>query len=584
MPNTKIMTFISYENLFSHIEKNGLLIPSSYLKNDENIDSLVNYFIENFDSIEGISYSSFLNAIVQSHKAEETQKIGWNELKHCKLVNSDNNAGIVFHRDNLLYMISQLIKKEKFGDVKITGQKTFNSAADYYKSLLLISSQGAFNPPESQSEQSVLRDYFLRAYPYYYLPDIVETIFELRFQRYWYIYDDLIKKLDNGKVGKVKEGVELIAKEFNLSLKDYFHVLTGIFTWFLIAPNAKRKNPENDDLKKIGFEPKNIESYYIKKQNFGENSDLFKLVKQLSHSLNDFKQKLQATRKDLINGFYKDFQAFFDYPVFRIDDDNYCIIDLKFLFEGLCAGFMWRINEISPQNLQGIKEQYGYLLEEYFVELLKKIYGEQKITRPTESGKPDAILETDSHILIFEFTVEYYRFASLYSEGTESFQQDVYRLLFNEGKHDLNSRGKKDKGKFHKLNNYLEEHKNSQKTVIPILVTENYFGDYEMLDRFNSQLSENVVSKNLDNIKQNRPLIINLDDIEIFWRVSNSEKAADQFIDLVEKWRKLQDKGPYHFNFSYFVSETHKQEDVKNNSKDFFSWKNFIEKLSNATT
>jgi hypothetical protein len=151
-------------------------------------------------------------------------------------------------------IINQLIKKEKLGEVKITGQKTFDSAADYYKCLLLISSKSAFSPPKSQSEQSVLRDYFLRAYPYYYLPDIVETIFELRFQRYWYIYNDLIGKTNNGKVAKVKEGMDLITKGFNLSLKDYFHVLTGIFTWFLIAPNAKRKNPKNNDLKKIGFD------------------------------------------------------------------------------------------------------------------------------------------------------------------------------------------------------------------------------------------------------------------------------------------------------------------------------------------
>lgn len=584
MPNTKIMTFISYKDFFSHIEKDGLLIPVSYLKNDINIDSLVNHFIENFDSVEGISYSSFLNAIVQTHKAEEAQKIGWNELKHCGLVNTNNNVGIVFHRDNLLYIIAQLIRKEKLGDVKITGRKILSNTANYYKSLLLISSKVAFNPPESQSEQNVLRDYFLRAYPYYYLPDIVETIFKMRFQRYWYIYNDLIGKLDNGYVGKVKGGIELIAREFNLSLKDYFHVLTEIFIWFLLVPNAKRKKPENSDLKKIGFEPSNIGSYYIRKQNFGENSNLFKFIKQLSHSLNDFKQKIQKDRRDSIKGFYKDFQTFFDFPVFNIDDDNYCIIDLKFLFEGLCAGFIWRINEISPQSIQGIREQYGYLLEEYFVELLKKIFRGQKITRPSGNGSPDAILETDSHILIFEFTVEYYRFASLYDENMESFQRDVYRLLFNEGKHDLNSRGKKDKGKFHKLNNYLEKYKNSQKVVVPILVTENYVGDYEILDRFNNQLSENIDSKSLNNVKQNKPLVINLDDLEIFWRISDSEKAVDQFIEFVENWSKLQDKGPYHFNFSYFVSETHKKDAVKNSSKEFFNWKQFAKKIGDAAS
>ncbi len=580
MADTKIMTFISYENLFSHIEKGGLLIPSTYLKNDKNIDSLVSDFIEDFDSIEGISYSSFLNAIVQTHTAEETQKIGWDELKHCKLVTSDNNASIVFHRDNLLYMIAQLIKKDKLGDIKITGQKTLKSAADYYKTLLAISSKTAFDPPEAQSKQSLLRDYFLRAYPYYYLPDVVETVLIMRFQRYWYIYNDLVKKLDDSKINKVKEGIDLITKEFNLSLKEYFHVLTGIFIWFLLVPNAKREKPEVDELKKIGFAPKNIETYYIKKQNFGEDSDLFKLIKQLSHSLNDYKQKLQKIRRDSAEGFFKDFQTFFDCPVFKINDDNYCIIDLKFLFEGLCAGFIWRINEISPHNIQGIKEQYGYLLEEYFIELLKNIFGEQKITRPNKNGSPDAILETDTHILIFEFTVEYYRFAALYSESLEPFQQDVYRLLFNEGIHDLNARGKKDKGKFHKLNNYLEEYKNSKKTVIPILVTENYLGDFEMLDQFNDQLNKNIESKNLENLKQHKPFIINLDDLEFFWQMSNSEKVAEQFIDFAESWSTSKDKGPYHFNFSHFVSKNHKKDEVKNNSGDFFNWKKFSESLT----
>ena len=70
MLNTKIMTFLNYENLFSHIEKGGLLIPNSYLKNDKNIDSLINNIIENFDSIEGISSSSFLNAIRSTIKGQ----------------------------------------------------------------------------------------------------------------------------------------------------------------------------------------------------------------------------------------------------------------------------------------------------------------------------------------------------------------------------------------------------------------------------------------------------------------------------------------------------------------------------------
>jgi len=570
------MTFIGYENLFSQIEKGDLLVPISYLKNDKNIDSLVSDIIENFDSFEGISFSSFLNTIVQTHRAEESQKFGWNEVKHCGIVNYESNKDLIFHRDNLLFLIVQLIKKDKTGNKQITGQKTFENARNYYKSLLLINSKAVFRPLESEAEQNILRNVFLREYPYYYIPDIVETIYRLRFQRYWHIYNDL---LGNFRQQKIQEGINIITEEYGLSLKEYFHVLSGIFTWFLIAPNTKLKDPTNNDLKKIGFDPKNTETYYIRRQNFGDDSDLFRLIKKLSLNLNDFKIKLQKKRNDRIDGFYEDFQCFFDFPIFEIDSNNYCIIDLKFLFEGLCAGFLWRINEISPSNLQEIKEQYGYLLEIYFHELLKNIFGDQAIQVPDGEGNPDAILETDTHIFIIEFTVEYFRFASLYSENTTEFQKDVYRLLFNEGKHDLNARNKKDKGKFHKLNDYLDKYKNSKKTIIPILVTENYVGDFDLLDRFNGQLNKNIVSKNLHNLKLNKPLILNLDDLEVFWTLSNSKKATEQFIDFVETWNILAEKGPYHFSFSNFISNKYRKDEIDNKSNNLFNWKNFVEKL-----
>ena len=101
-----------------------------------------------------------------------------------------------------------------------------------------------------------------------------------------------------------------------------------------------------------------------------------------------------------------------------------------------------------------------------------------------------------------------------------------------------------------------------------------------MLDQFNDQLNKNIESKNLENLKQHKPFIINLDDLEFFWQMSNSEKVAEQFIDFVESWSTSKDKGPYHFNFSHFVSKNHKKDEVKNNSGDFFNWKKFSESLT----
>lgn len=297
MPSTKLFAIKSYQSLFPCIEKGGLLIPSSYLNEDKNIDSLVNHIIENFDSKEGISYSSFLNAIVQTSEPQETQKNGWKELKLCKIVNNDNNSGIVFHRNNLLYMVAQLIRKDKIGNERITGPKNMDNAASYYKSLLFINGKSAFRPPKPQPEQILLRDYFLREYPYYYRPDMVEHVYEMRFQRYWYIYNNLLKQFDDRKTDKIKEGIELITRELSISLKDYFDVMVGMFTWFLRVPNVKRRNPTNDDSKKLnGFNPKNPESFYIRKQSFGEEHDLIKLVTKLSRNLYNFKQKLEKPR------------------------------------------------------------------------------------------------------------------------------------------------------------------------------------------------------------------------------------------------------------------------------------------------
>ncbi len=457
MPNTKIMTFLNYKSIFSDVEKNGLILPVSYLDNNKNLNDLIDSIIKNFDNFESVGYSSFLNAITQTCLAEESEKLGLGEIKNANFKHVPKN-GIIFHRDNLLFFIAKSLLKE-CGDLKITGQKTYKNAQNYYKALLLIS--------QLIPDSSLEKDFLLRAYPYYYVPQTSANIYEIRLQRYWYIYNDLLAKLDNSKKNHIQCGIKEIEKKANLSLKEYFHVVSQIYVWFLKIPNIKRKNLKNP-FQKLGFNYKNIDSFYIRKDNFGEDSDFLNLINHLSLGLEEFKEKMCKSRKDSIDGFYQHFQSFFDNPVFKINDENYCIIDLKFLLEGICSGFMWHINNYSEQQLKLISEQYGYLLEYYFLELLEKIFGKNNIKRAAKDGQPDAILETDEYILVIEFTTEYYRFSSLYNEKTDLLKDDLHRLLFNSGKNDAKARNKKDKGKFFKLQNYIENIEGNSKTIIPI--------------------------------------------------------------------------------------------------------------------
>ncbi len=577
-PETKIITFISYQTLFNHVQKNGLLLPISYINSDENIDALIADIANDFESIEAISYSSFLNAMVQTYKADDIKYWGWNELKHCRLVSEKESKGIVFHRDNLLHMLGILIDKESLGTKKITGQKTFENAAEYYKALLLINSKKVFHPPEQFTEQTLLKDTFLRSYPYYYFPDIVESIYRVRLQRYWYIYHALIDGLQEEKINLIKDGLKKITESYSLSLNEYFYGLVGVFGWFLQTPVLKNADSTSKEAQKLGFNHKNLESFYIRRRNFGEANSTFTLVERLAKDLNGLKENLHMQRKDPLEGFYKFFRTFFDCPIYKIDANNYCIIDLKFLLEGICSGFLWKIKEISSLDIGKVKTQYGYLLEKYFVHLLKRIFGEGSVKEECAEGEPDAIVETDQYIIIFEFTIEYYRFTSLYSEDGKRFAEDVQRLLFNKGEGDQHSRKKKDKGKFFKLNSYVQKFADTKKTIIPILVTESYFGDSELLERFDGCISKGIEENGLNNLKGNTPLILNLDDIELFWRISNSKKAVEQFTGLINQWNQLgKGKGQYHFSFSYFISKS--DEKIDNDFKNFFNWADFMDQI-----
>lgn len=577
-PKTKIVTFLSYENVLSEIEKNGLTIPISYLDNPQNIDDLISSIIEEFEPIEAISYSSFLNAVAQTYHANESISIGMREIKTSRL-NTNPPDGMFFHRDNLLYFIAQIINiTDSTGKKKITGSGNLANTQDYYKTLLLISTK--LNKSQDNPEHAILKDIFIKTYPYYYLPEITYTIYSIKIQRYWYIYHDLLNNLEEKRKSTIIDGIKSIGQYICVSFDEYFQIINSIFNWFINVPLKRTKNPDDNNIKKLGFNYRHLGTFYICKKNFPGDNKLIKLIEKMSIDYAGLKQLFSVEkRKDEIVGFYKDIQNFFDHPLYKISNDTFCIIDLKFLFEGICGGFIWHLNKITEKNIQNLKEQYGYLIEEYFSFIIKELFKGVESTH-REDSKPDAVLETDEAIIIFEFTTEYYRFASLYNTGIKKFLEDLYRLLFNDGRHDPLARGKQEKGKFHKLNNYIDKIKSGGKKIIPILVTENNLGDYDLLDRFDNFLTNKGNEKKLNNLKIAKPLIINLEDLELCWAFCDPQNAGSDFVRYVNNWDKAkEEKGRYHYNFSYFISS---QNDgiVKNQRyKEFFNYTQFLGKI-----
>ena len=413
-PKTDTVTYLTYEKLFRDIQKDNLIIPISYLNEIKNIDDLISDIIKNFNSVEAISYSSFLNATIQTLNINEILKLGLEEIKNIKLTNKSHDKGVLFYRDNLLYFISQIIIKGESGNLRVTGPENASNSRDYYKSLLLISSK--LNRSIINEKQTVLKDYFIREYPYYYDPESLYNTYSIRIQRYRYIYNHLLKDLNGQSKNNFCDIIKLLEETAQISLKDYFDVLEKVLEWFLGVPYARRYS-NNKEFKALGFQYKALNTFYINKDNFKGDESFIKIIDHLSIDLEKMKQKfLNIERIYKIEGFYKYFQNFFDKPIFKIDENSYCIIDLKFLFEGICSGFIWHLKDISKYKIKRIKDKYGYLLEEYFIFLLKKIFKDKNvITTNRDEGNPDAFLQFDDYIIILEFTTETYRFSSLYN-------------------------------------------------------------------------------------------------------------------------------------------------------------------------
>ena len=374
----------------------------------------------------------------------------------------------------------------------------------------------------------------------------------------------------------ISKGINILEKDSGLTLQEHYSVLAFVLGWFLILPVKKRKRGNEKIF--LGFDCRNIDSFYIRKNNFEESDQILRLIRNIAEDKNYLQKHFARNRRDEVTGFYRHFRGFFDRPVFKIDNDNYCILDLKFLIEGLCSGLLWRINNIASSSggLQGLKGYYGNLLEKYFVFLLNQIFN--KDFKTSDSG-PDYIIETEDCLIIFEFTTEYFRFASLYNASIDLAKDDLHRLLFNEGMNDPLSRGKKEKGKFLTLNKYLNSTGQQGKTLIPILVTENHLGDYDLLNQFDNLLDKKIQKYGLTNIQKHKPLILCLDDLEIFWALSNEDNAVQDLETRFQTWEKSA-KGKFLYNFSYFISSP-SDAIIKNKGyTGFFDYSKFLDKLA----
>ena len=560
MPNTEIITYLRFKEIFAFFERNGLTIPSTSLDSIESIDEQVEYFLENMNPIELIQFSSFLNMICQSYGFNMAITRGLGFLQEAQIaIHNDFSRKILFHRESLLNLIGFLLEKNISGNEQLTGQGLIINKQKYAKSLLLNNDKLNMETAATgmATHEIILKDYFIREWPHYYLPTTAMSIYGHRIVRYRYCYTKLLGKLKKeAERLPMQNAIKTFETEVGVPLKNYFHVIDKLFSWFLEWPcNREALSQQTSQVQIYGFDIENIHSYYINSKVFAKDQSFVNTIEMLSKDIVSLKSACideSNKQRDIISGYNKYIRVFFDNPVFKISEDYYCILDLKFLLENVCGGLLWRLK--GQANLQDFKSAYGRLMEEYFKFIIKKIFSKLKITFGDDSGA-DAVIESGDNILVFEFTTEYYRMASLYNSSASEFLDDAYRILFNTGPDDPKSRGKRDKGKLLKLNKYISDNSQEGKNIIPVLVTENFLGDTDLLNSFNDFYLQEISDKNLGGLSENEPLFLSLDDLETFWEFCQPKDSVEKFVELANEWRAAE-KGPHFHSPSVFMVKT----------------------------
>jgi hypothetical protein len=575
---TRIVTYLTYSELFDSFERSGIVLPVNTLKTVEDFETQIEYLLHEMNPIELIQFSSFLNMICQTRDTDSTMVRGITLLEESDVIAKGRGFSnkIVFHRENLLNLIGQILSKKIQGDQQLTGPKHGANHKKYSEAILLNNDLVNVGINADSTKGIFLRDHFIREWPHYYLPEIARLVYSHRIVRYRYCYETLLPTLAATDKSEMEAGISAFEQRTGVSLPAYMKVLNGLYAWFFEVPIQNEKKPPAAGQPKLGFDFQNISSFYIQASLFQQEPSFITTIDLLSRDIEAFRtasaQEAARTR-DPITGYNKSVRIFFDNPIFKISDGLYCITDLKFIIENVCGGLLWRVK--SEGNLQNFKSAYGRLMEKYFQFLIGNIFKGAKIDFGEHAGA-DAVVEYEDKIFVIEFTTEYYRFSSLYNPTYGGFLDDAYRLLFNTGQDDPRARNKNDKGKLLKLNQYIEDNKGKVKRIIPVLVTENFLGNHSLFNEFDDFYDSEVAEKKLANIADNTPLFLCLDDLETFWSLFDPSEAGDAFLGFNDYWIP-KDKGPLFHNPSSamcrFVEEAHGKEPRINNHDfaDFFS-------------
>lgn len=515
-------TYLTLEDLNSHTGNNRIITPVISDYSPKNLECLALEYIKDYDPNQLIEFSAWLNMIysvkeivdVENFQNKLLKKSGWPEFKRK----------ILIYRYTTLSLVGLAAKhiKDLKGTISLSDQSLEN-CGKYLVALAILNCH-------PHNEHDFIRQ-LIRDYPNYLPSIIVKSIYLNRILKSYL----LLSHQDNTEWTNLLSSFTEIN---NFEIKRMVKFIASLWQYYFSSFDINRS-----------------ETFLIYDSKFNNS---LPVIKHISTTPIELGNKLEFTQDMEL---YRMPIETVRHPILMKDEGVRYPIDLVSIIDtnGALAYEIFKKCYYSDQNGSEQKQYrifkeniYSSVSEDIFIKIIKKIFSENFEETRNIEGYPDCIIQNDNLIFLFEYTTAEPGFMSLFSEHINKVKNKYSDVLV------ARKNQSQQKAKLKQISNQIDllKSKYRDKNIFPIMVTDNHFGDFDLLNEMGYFLTNAICEQNLQNLQEHKLTILSMDDIFNIFQYEETNSLSN-LAEKVQHWNSdLSIKKDYFYSFSVYLKAT----------------------------
>ncbi|ARB92974.1 hypothetical protein A6J40_12640 [Legionella longbeachae] len=510
-------TYLTLEDL--HRCRNKIILPIISDFSSENLEYLALEYIKSYEPYQLIEFLSWLNMIVSVKEIEEIKLIQNHLLKKAGWPVFPRH--ILLHRYNLLSLLGLTLKHIETikGTVSLSARCLMNSD----KFLVALAILNCHPHKEHDFIRQLIRDF-----PNYNYNHFTKIIYFNRILKSYLLFSHKENKEWN-------DLLDLFKRENELDIKQLVRSLVGFWQYYSSKFNLNRH-----------------QTFFIKDSKFKK---FLPAIKYLTSTTAEISKKFHSQDIKLYNVSIETVLRPFILKEegVRFPMDFLSIINTNgaLAFEIFKQCYFSADNGSEAEQYKTFKDKiYSVISEDIFIKIIKRIFTENFEETRNQKGYPDCIVKDNRSIILFEYTTQEPGYLTIFSQDISKVKEKYSSILVKR------TSQSSPKAKLQQISKHISllENKYKGKKIFPILVTDNHFGDFDLLDQMDYFLTHCIYEKSLTNLKENKITFLSMDDIFFIFRYKKMNSISNLTKALLEWNSDFSLKKDYTYSFSAYLA------------------------------